>query len=137
MGDLFNSKRVKTRKPHHCEYCREEIPAGTSDILYEWGIYDNSAFQRWTCSKCEPYVSRFWLTYDPLDEGICDYDIPDLWIEFMDAVKGEPYEPKSVFSRDGHLVFRKCGCCGAILDKSDKRHCKRCGAEIKVVEDER
>lgn len=59
MGcDVYQSKTVKTRKPHGCFYCGSYIPEG-SHALFEHGILDGP-FSRYACERCSPFVGEFW-----------------------------------------------------------------------------
>lgn len=134
MSNLFNSKHVKTRKAHRCDYCQDDIEAGTENVLYEWGIFDGSPFSRYTCHECEPYVDRFWRTYDKYEEGLADYEVHELWQEFMEVVAGEPYRPVVEYNSDGSARYSKCGYCGhmwwRVAAHNLPDECPACGGRV-------
>ena len=129
MGELFNEKRVRTRKPHRCAYCGDEIPAGTEGVLYEWGFYDGASFSRHTCDACEPTVSRFW---DWCGETT---DLEESWRYFMEMVADEPYKVRITKDRSGRLAYASCGnCWHSFLPDSSRipKYCPNCQCETKV-----
>lgn len=72
--ELYDSKRVKTRKPHTCFLCGRVIEAG-KEALYESGKWEGDFFRRYTCEDCEPLAGDFWEfvdgeTYSPVEDFV-------------------------------------------------------------------
>lgn len=125
MGNVFNSRRVRaTRKPHACEYCLREIPAG-SPALYEHGVYEGEAFGRYCCADCEPWLGDFW--------EFCDGESCDIYQDFMGFAR---------FRAIPHPAFTSptvCPSCGPVrvdaIDWEDgAAECPRCGVTLEPVE---
>lgn len=51
MSDFHNRKIVKTRKPHKCEGCFEEVPVGT-EITNCTGVYEGDFYNYYMCDPC-------------------------------------------------------------------------------------
>ena len=132
MSDLFYEKRVKTKKPHRCAYCGDEIAAGTENVLYEWGIFDGYGFTRYTCDACEPYIKRFWRYHD----YECGIDLVEAFGYFMEQVADEPYRARIAYDRDGNVAHVNCGNCWhpfpLELLKMPK-YCPNCQCKVKGV----
>lgn len=76
--DMYENKRVKTRKPHICDYCYSDISAGT-EVVCESGLFDGQFFRRYCCDECNRISGAMW--------EYCDYEcgsIADTMREFIE-----------------------------------------------------
>lgn len=72
MSDFGEWKRVKTRKPHKCAGCFDEIATGTN--VQHWsGEFDGHFSNLYLCDPCNAILSEF----DPQDTW-AEGDLGDL-----------------------------------------------------------
>ena len=58
MSDLYNEKKVHTRKPHQCLGCFRTIPKGFSAIHVR-GICDDGFFRYYLCNTCNQITKEY------------------------------------------------------------------------------
>ena len=68
-SEFFNSKTVRTRKPHRCSGCNKVIPTG-SQAEYCAGKYDRDFFSYYACENCQRLIES--IAAQELREG-CDW----------------------------------------------------------------
>ena len=51
MSDFWSIKKVKTRKEHKCDICKEKIPRGTL-CVYECGKFFGDFNSLYLCNQC-------------------------------------------------------------------------------------
>ncbi len=73
MSTFHNERRVKTRKPHRCEWCGKPIEVGET-ATYSCGKFDGYFYDRYAHPGCEKLIYRLGMIE-------CDYEgiDPDGW----------------------------------------------------------
>lgn len=123
--EFYSGHHIKrTRKPHACEFCWDEIPKG-SGAFYESGKYDGDLFQRYTCPTCMPFTSGFW--------DYCDGESSDTHNDFAEYIRDRQL-PHPKFT-----VGITCPSCGPVrvrdTDYDDGLcECPKCGTTLEVEE---
>lgn len=57
MSEFWSQRDVvKTRKPHTCIFCLEEIPKGSSCGYYA-GMWENQFYSYYMCNRCLEFIS--------------------------------------------------------------------------------
>lgn len=75
MSDFWNTKDVVTKKPHRCEGCLKEFPAG-SKLEYNAGKWNGEMNSYYLCSPCRSFIDENDSVSDTLrDEGFAAGDI--------------------------------------------------------------
>lgn len=79
MITVLDIKRVKARKPHHCDMCGKKIKIGeeyeSQHLVYE------TPYTFHQCYRCKPYVDELWdIGFDDCyGEGL----LPEFFETFM------------------------------------------------------
>jgi len=98
--EFYESNDVKkTRKPHPCHLCYQDIPKG-SECLYEKGKWDGDFFSRYSHNECSSKWielnkgenSEEWIMLDELEECRDQTMNFNQWKEHI----GEIYADKSI-----------------------------------------
>lgn len=114
MSDFWNRKKVKTKKPHHCEYCGRSIPIGTV-AQRTTGKFEGDWMNWYACLFCVENVEPQYaepgepITGDEFWDWACKQFSRDC-INCHRQLYGRDAE----FATDGQSISCECGTCGVI-----------------------
>lgn len=80
MSEFNTRKVVKTRKPHKCFGCKEEIKKG-QEAVNNSGLYEDHFYNYYLCLECEKFIIE--KSDEFFREGIwedCVNEIKDEWM---------------------------------------------------------
>lgn len=83
----------KTRKPHKCVFCERIIPAGSPNIKYWRGLFEDEFISSYACHWCEKHEAK-----------LCDDDeILDFWECLEEDIFSEELQPYR--DKNGRLMI--------------------------------
>ena len=93
-AEAWREGRVqRSRKPHHCGECGDEIPVG-SRYCFAVGIFDNRAVTYVRCVACSGLAELLAMKHEvcPLWGGLSDFcdEVGFDWFEWRDKLKEQP-----------------------------------------------